>query len=61
MYYNGDTLHSQNFDHPERLLVTVSVTGINYNSLNISFKISLGAKSMLGFIKGVYLKPNKKI
>ncbi|KAK9099581.1 hypothetical protein Syun_026626 [Stephania yunnanensis] len=52
-----DSLHLQNSDHPGMILVTNSLTGLNYLTWSRAMRIALGAKMKLGFIDGRCAKP----
>lgn len=55
-----DPLLLHNSDHPGMTLITFQLTGNNYLTWNRPVKITLGAKTKLGFIDGRCKQPDEK-
>ena len=57
--YNNDPLWLQSSDHPGAQIVSIKLTGPNFQKWSRSIKIALRTKGKLGFIDGSYVKPDQ--
>jgi len=57
--YINDPLFLQSSDHPGMQIVSLKLTGLNFQKWSKSVKIALRTKVKLGFIDGSCSKPNR--